>query len=188
MKWGCCFRWLIEVPLSKQVSSTVQELITWAVRLAGTRLDPDVVIRPHHREKGNFVARGCGGRRQAEHLEGKLTVPRAKQKVWWLGRKDAPYLCPLAPQPLPASYRPQIFFGGNFLLKCNIHIWKCKYKWQLNEFSQRQHTRVNSPQTKEQITPSPLEAPFQPLLPSWMVTITLISNTNDYFCLFLSFM
>lgn len=120
------FRWLMEVSLSKQVSPKVQELIAWAVRLAGTRLDPDVVIRPHHRERGTLWP-------EAPVVDAKLSIWKGswrlylelKQKLWWLARKDAP-TCAFWPlSHCWLSNTLQLFFRGKFLLKCNIHTEKC---------------------------------------------------------------
>lgn len=104
------------------------------------RLDPDVLIRPHHRGKGNFVARGSRGGCQVKHLEGKQSpVPQAETETMVVGKKRFSSLYPLAPQSLLASLRPQILFGGNFLLKCTRHTEKCTQKG--DTFSQRQHIR-----------------------------------------------
>lgn len=86
-----------------------------AVRLAGTRLDPDVVIRPHHRGKGNFVARGSRGGSQVGYSGKLMPVPQDETETAAAGKEGC---------PLMASDTPQILSGGNSLLKCNIHTEK----------------------------------------------------------------
>lgn len=134
---------------------------------------------------GGRVGEFCGC--HLEHLERKLVpVPREETETVVAGKVRG-RLRPSALQPLLASNRPQILFGGNFLFLYS-YIQKSTQlnKWQLNKFSQRQHTRVTSPQIKEQNDTSHLAAPSQSLPPPSMVTTTLIPSTKDYF-LFVNF-
>ena len=91
--------------------------------LAGSRLAPDVVIRPHHRGKGTLWPEALG---VESRLRGKLTpVPQDDTETVVAGKEDVP-IC--APQPWPASNRPQLYSGGNFLLKGNLWIEKCSHQ------------------------------------------------------------
>lgn len=95
------------------------------------RLGPDVVIRPHHGGRelcGHKTEPGCGdeaasqGEGEGNFVGATWSIWRGswwlylerKQKLWWLPREEA-HVCPPALQPLLASNRPQILFGGNFL-------------------------------------------------------------------------
>lgn len=82
--------------------------------------------------EGEFC--GC----HVQHSEGKQTsIPWAETETVVAGKEGCLNLCPLGPQPLLVSNRPQIVFGEIFLLKYSIHAEKCTHKWQLSTFSQR---------------------------------------------------
>lgn len=137
-----------------------------------TRLNPDVAIRLHRQGKGRGILWVPIGAFWAEAVA--CTSRGNRNCGGWQGKRP---IC--VPQPCSHCWFP---VDHRYFLEETFY-WSVTYiqkSTQLNTFSQRQHTRITSPQTKEQNT-SHLATPFQSLPPPSTVTTTLMPSTKVYF-------